>query len=42
MIRELADYQEAFYRGLDDFETFGNGWLARVEKRLDAALKMVV
>lgn len=33
LVTELAERQEAFYRGLADFDHFGKGWLARVERR---------
>jgi lysozyme family protein len=30
LIQDFSDAKEAFYRGLDDFKTYGTGWLNRV------------
>jgi lysozyme family protein len=40
LITAIATAQEAFYRSLAGFPTFGTGWLARVERRKTAALAM--
>lgn len=36
----IADQQEAQYRSCWNFSRFGNGWLARLQRRLDAAIAM--
>jgi lysozyme family protein len=40
LIDDLAERQVAYYRGLEDFPTFGNGWLARTQARRQAALAL--
>ena len=38
LIQDFSDAKEAFYRGLDDFPVYGNGWLNRVaEVKLKAS-----
>jgi len=41
LVGDLADRQADYYRSLDDFETFGAGWLNRTEARRAAALAMI-
>ena len=41
LVDELAERQAEFYRGLDDFSIFGDGWLARTRERQEAALAMI-
>ena len=41
VVNDLAQRQAAFYRSLDDFDTFGAGWLNRTEARRAAALAMI-
>ena len=41
IVDDLAQRQAAFYRSLDDFDTFGAGWLNRTEARRAAALAMI-
>jgi lysozyme family protein len=41
LIDHLAERQAAYYRGLADFPTFGEGWLNRTSERRRAALAMV-
>lgn len=40
LIQQLNAKQDAYYRGLADFVTFGAGWLARLERRAGLALQM--
>ena len=40
LIGMLAYRQEAYYRSLSSFSRFGNGWLARIDRRVAAALAM--
>jgi len=40
VVHGLADAQGAFYRSLPGFVHDGTGWMARLERRLDAALAM--
>jgi lysozyme family protein len=39
-IRALAAAHEAYYRGLDDFDEFGKGWISRVNACLYSATRM--
>jgi lysozyme family protein len=41
LVNNLADRQAAYYRSLDDFPSFGTGWLNRTQARRDAALAMI-
>jgi lysozyme family protein len=41
LVDDLAQRQAAFYRSLDDFDTFGEGWLNRTRARQRAALAMI-
>ena len=41
VIAALADRQAAFYRGLAEFDRYGHGWLARTERRRQAAIAML-
>ena len=41
VVGDLAKLQAAFLRSLDDFDTFGAGWLNRTEARRAAALAMI-
>jgi lysozyme family protein len=41
VVDDLAQRQAAFYRSLDDFDTFGEGWLNRTRARQRAALAMI-
>jgi lysozyme family protein len=41
VVDDLAQRQAAFYRSLDDFDTFGAGWLNRTEARRAAAVAMI-
>jgi len=41
LVECLAARQEAHYRALPGFATFGRGWLARTARRRDAALAMI-
>lgn len=41
IINYMIDAQEAFYRSLSTFDTFGDGWLSRTDRRQDAAMAMV-
>lgn len=41
LVDDLAQRQAAFYRSLDDFDTFGAGWLKRTAARRAAALAMI-
>lgn len=41
VIDGLAVRQASFYRGLDEFDRFGQGWLDRTERRRTAALAML-
>ncbi len=41
LIAGLANRQAAFYRSLTDFDVFGDGWLARVDRRRQAAMAML-
>ena len=41
LVNDLADRQATYYRSLDDFPTFGTGWLNRTEARRDPALAMI-
>lgn len=41
LIVKLADMQAAYYRSLPTFNVFGNGWLARVDRRRRAAIAML-
>lgn len=38
LITDLAQRQEAYYRGLKTFPTFGRGWLSRLAQRKSTAL----
>jgi len=40
-ITRYAQRIEVFYRGLDDFDVFGNGWLSRLKKIHDKSQVMV-
>jgi len=40
LIANLADAQEAYYRTLAGFATFGAGWIARVQRRRSAGMAM--
>lgn len=41
VVNALAGRQSSFYRGLAEFNRYGNGWLARTERRRVAALAMI-
>lgn len=41
LIDDLATRQEDYYRSLDDYDTFGAGWLNRTDARRAAALAMI-
>jgi lysozyme family protein len=41
VITKLNGLQVAFYRSLPEFDRFGDGWLARGERRLKAAIAMI-
>jgi len=41
VVDQLARRQAAYYRGLVDFATFGEGWLKRTTERRNAALAMI-
>jgi lysozyme family protein len=41
LINDLAERQAAYYRRLEDFPTFGTGWLDRTQARREAALGMI-
>lgn len=41
LVDDLAERQAAYYRGLADFPTFGEGWLNRTRERRSAALAMI-
>lgn len=41
LIVEMQTAQAAYYRSLDDFDEFGDGWLARTDRRAAAALAML-
>lgn len=41
IINSMIEAQRAYYRSLSAFSTFGKGWLARTQQRLDTALAMV-
>jgi lysozyme family protein len=40
LIVDMAEARERFYRGLPDFDTFGRGWLRRLDETRVAALRM--
>jgi len=40
VINDLSARQADFYRGLSEFDLFGQGWLDRTERRRQAALAM--
>jgi lysozyme family protein len=40
-IGDLAELQANYYRGLDDFADFGTAWLARTDRRRQAALALL-
>lgn len=40
VIASLAGAQKAYYQALPDFAMFGDGWVARTERRAVAALKI--
>jgi len=40
-IGKLAWRQESYYRSLNDFASFGNGWLARLDRRAVAAVDIL-
>ena len=42
VLDRLAALQEAFYRRLAGFVTFGDGWLARLDRRIEAASAALV
>lgn len=39
LIEEMADRQNAAYRALHNFQVYGHGWLARTDRRREAALR---
>lgn len=41
IITALASLQRAHYRALPEFGRFGDGWMARTERRVVAALRLV-
>jgi lysozyme family protein len=41
VITRLSGLQRAHYKALPTFPTFGDGWLARTDRRVTAALKMI-
>jgi lysozyme family protein len=41
VLNKLAMLQTSYYRSLEDFPTFGDGWLARTRARQQAALALV-
>ena len=41
VIAKLSGLQRAYYQALPDFDDFGDGWLARTERRVAAALRLV-
>lgn len=41
LIQDFSDAKESFYRGLDDFKTYGTGWLNRVAAVKQKASSMV-
>ena len=41
LVNDLTERQAQFYRSLDDFDTFGAGWLNRTRARQRAALAMI-
>jgi lysozyme family protein len=41
LVDDLAQRQDAYYRSLSDFPSFGTAWLARTERRRNAALAMI-
>jgi lysozyme family protein len=41
VIADLATRQAAYYRGLAEFDIFGQGWLDRTERRRQAALALL-
>jgi lysozyme family protein len=41
-VLHLADAQREYYRSLSRFPTFGRGWMARVQARMEAAVAAVV
>jgi len=38
---KLSNTQEAYYRSLPGFPTFGKGWMARLSRRYTLAMKMI-
>lgn len=40
VIAKLSGLQRAYYQALPGFNTFGDGWIARTERRVTLALKM--
>lgn len=42
LITVIGKMQREFYRGLDDYDEFGDGWEARTDRRVAAALKLAV
>jgi lysozyme family protein len=41
LVADLALIEQSYYRSLSRFPIFGRGWLARVDRRVIAALKLV-
>ena len=41
LLDDLAQRQDAYYRSLSDFPSFGTAWLARTKRRRNAALAMI-
>lgn len=41
LVNDLTERQAQFYRSLNDFDTFGAGWLNRTRARQRAALTMI-
>jgi len=40
LIGALRDAQEAYYRGLEKFGTFGDGWLSRLSRRYTLGIRL--
>ena len=41
LVTRLTGIQRAYYRSLDTFDEFGEGWMARIDRRMTLALKLI-